>query len=120
MIDRRIFVDEGSKAIIKEIAREICDTQYEKIEKTAKEYNRYLDEKFINLERKIDGVGSDVNKIKTKGCAIALDHVSEHKEKEKKITRNVTIISTLIPTIILLGSWIKSLIIGWIQRPPTQ
>ncbi|MCR4334575.1 MAG: hypothetical protein NUV47_02520 [Patescibacteria group bacterium] len=120
MIDRRGYMDEGTRAIIKEITREICDTQYEKIEKITKERNEYLDEKFACVKKQIKGVEDVINEIKTENCTICLTHVTEHKEKEKRINRNVTIISTTIPTMILLGSWIKGMIISWLwmQKPP--
>lgn len=112
-------MDEGTRAIIEGITRKICDAQYERIEKTAKEHDKYLDEKFTCVKKQIEEIKDVVGEIKTNGCMIALTHVTEHKTREKRITRNVTVISTLIPTIILLGSWIKGMIIGWIQKPPT-
>lgn len=118
MIDRRRYMDEGTRAIIEGITRKICDVQYEKIETITKEHNKYLDEKFACLKKQIGEVKDVIDKTKD-NCTICLTHVAEHKEKEKRITRNVTIISTTIPTIILIGSWIKGIIIGWVQRPPT-
>ena len=117
-------MDEGTRAIIKEITREICDIQYDKIDKTIKEHGEYLDKKFDCLkgqikkvDDKIETVKNTVNDIKANNCALCIAHVTEHKEREKKITRNVTIISTTIPTIISIGSWIKGLIISWMQKP---
>ena len=110
-------MDEGTRAIVKEITREICDAQYEKIERITKAHNEYLDEKFACVKKQIGEVREVVNEIKTNNCTICMTHVVEHKESQKRITRNVTIISTTIPTVILLGSWIKGIIIGWIQKP---
>lgn len=117
MIDRRRYMDEGTRAIISEISRKIADDQYDKIERTTKERNEYLDEKFECLAMQIKEVKTVVDDIKITGCAPTINHNKEHKEKEKRINRNVTIISTTIPTVILLGSWIKGMIIGWIQKP---
>lgn len=110
-------MDEGTRAIVKEITREICDAQYEKIEKVTKENNKYLEEKLVGITLQITDVKDAINEIKIKNCPVCLNHVAEHKEKEKRLTRNVTIISTTIPTVILIGSWVKGLIIGWIQKP---
>lgn len=127
-------MDEGTRAIITEISRKISDNQYEKIEKvtkerdeyldkkierTAKEQTEYLDKKFECLKIQVKEVKTVIDDIKGTGCVPVVNHITEHKEKEKRITRNVTIISTTIPTIILLGSWLKGMIIGWIQKPPT-
>lgn len=109
-------MDEGTRAIISEISRKITDDQYEKIERITKERNEYLDEKFECLKIQIKEVKAVVDDIKITGCTPSINHAVEHKEKEKRITRNVTIISTTIPTIILLGSWIKEMIVGWIQK----
>ena len=110
-------MDEGTRAIITEISRKIADGQYDKIEKVTKERDEYLDKKLECLKVQIKEVKVVVDDIKGIGCLPAIDHITKHKEKDKRITRNVTIISTTIPTIILLGSWIKGMIIGWIQRP---
>lgn len=109
-------MDEGTRAIISEISRKIADDQYEKIERTTRERNEYLDDKFERLTIQIKEVKTVVDDIKITGCTPAINHATEHKDKEKRITRNVTIISTTIPTIILLGSWIKGMIVGWIQK----
>lgn len=113
-------MDEGTRAIIEKITRMICDAQYEKIEKATKENNEYLDRKFLCLEKHIEEVKEVVDEIKINNCTICLTHIAEQKEKEKKIIKNVVVVSTTIPTIILIGSWIKGIIIGWIQKPPTQ
>ena len=127
-------MDEGTRAIIAEISRKITDDQYtkiekvtqerdkyldEKIERITKEQNEYLDKKFECLKGQVKEVKTVIDDIKGTGCAPVVNHLTEHEGKEKRITRNVTIISTIIPTIILLGSWIKGIIIGWIQKPPT-
>ena len=119
MDDRRKYMDEGTRAIITEISRNITDTQYEKIERIIKERNEYLDGKFECVKVQIKEVKVVVDDIKKAGCTPTVNHITEHKEKDKRITRNVTIISTAIPTIILLGGWIKEIIIGWMQKPHT-
>lgn len=113
-------MDEGTRAIIRETAREINDIQYGKIEKIVKEHNEYLNERFIRIEEQIENTKNIINEVKTKGCGTCLNHLSEHEKKEKRIIKNATITSTTIPTIILLISWIKSIIIGWMQKPPSQ
>lgn len=117
MIDRRRYMDEGTRAIISEISRKIADDQYEKIERINKERDGYFDEKFECLKVQIKEVKAVVDGIGVIGCTPATNHIEEHKEKEKRIIKSVTIISTTIPTVILLGSWIKGMIIGWMQKP---
>lgn len=110
-------MDEGTRAIISEISRKISDDQYEKIERITKERNEYLDGKFECLKTQIKEVKTVVDNIRETGCAPVVNHITDHEKREKRVTRNVTIISTTIPTVILIGSWIKGIIIGWIQKP---
>ena len=110
-------MDEGTRAIITEISRKIADGQYDKIEKVTKERDEYLDKKLECLKVQIKEIKVVVDDIRGTGCAPAVNHITKHKENEKKIVRNVAIVSATIPTIILLGSWIKEMIIGWTQRP---
>lgn len=93
-------MDEGVKAIIKEIAREISVNQYERTEKERKEDNRYLNGRIEELRVIVDRI------------------TAENKEKEKKIIRNVTIVSTIVPTMVLIMGWIKGILAGWISKPP--
>lgn len=116
MIDRRKYMDDGTKAIIREISREIADTQYEKINEYIKEGNKYLDKEFTGLKEQIGEIKNTIDEMKINGCISCVNHKKEHKEKEKKMVRTVTIISTAIPTFILLGGWVKSVIIGWVQK----
>lgn len=111
-------MDEGTRAIVSEISRKIADEQGEKIEKITKERDEHLDKKLECLKTQIEEVKIVVDDIKITGCTVVSNHIVEHEKKDKRITRNVTIISTAIPTVILLGSWIKGIIIGWIQKPP--
>lgn len=116
MVDRRNYMDEGTKAIIREISREIADTQYEKINEVIKDGNRYLDQEFSGLKSQINEIKKTVDEIKISGCLPCVNHKIEHINKEKKMVRTVTIISTAIPTFILLGGWLKSMVVGWVQR----
>lgn len=109
-------MDEGTKAIIREISREIADTQYEKIDAIIKEGNRYLDHEFKSLNVQICKIKEAVDEIKNNGCIPCVNHKNEHIEKEKKMVRTVTVISTAIPTFIILGGWIKSVIVGWVNK----
>lgn len=104
-------MDEGTRAIIREISREIADTQYEKISDSIKEGNKYLDKEFTELKSQIGEIKTTVDEIKINGCIPCVNHNKEHANKEKKMVRTVTIISTTIPTLILLGGWIKNIII---------
>lgn len=111
-------LDEGTRAIIKEITREIIGIHEEKFEKIADKNNKYLDGKFLCLENKIKEVKTVVDSIDKNGCKLCISHIEEQKEKEKKTIKLVTFISISIPTIFMLGNWIKGIIIGWIQKPP--
>ena len=110
-------MDEGTKAIIREISREIVDNHTEKWENTAKENNVYLKSKFECLESKINKVKEVVDGIKSDGCKLCADHVKEHEEKGKRMITTVTIISAVVPTLVLVFNWAKSVIISWIQKP---
>lgn len=111
-------LDEGTKAIIKLITREAIDIHEDKFNEITERNNKYLDGKFLCLENKIGEVKKIVDSIDKNGCKLCLDHIEEQKDKEKKTIKLVTLISVSIPTIIILGNWIKGMIIGWIQRPP--
>lgn len=113
-------MDEGSKAIVREISRDIIFFYTEKIEKITEKNNLYLDNKFLLLGNKIEEIGKELLIINRNGCSSFIKHEIEHKEKEKKAIKLVTLISVSIPTIIMLGAWIKGIIIGWIQRPPNM
>jgi len=117
MIERRRYMDEGTKAIIREISREIVDAHEEKFNKITEKTNEYLDEKFKCLKTQISELTKTMTDLSTKGCLPFIEHKTEHKEKEKRTIKIVTLISTIIPTVILLGSWIKGIVIGWIQKP---
>lgn len=106
-------MDEGTKAIIREISRDITDSQWEKWEKTLQQNNEYLDGKFLCIETKINEIKVVVDNMSVNGCKQCIDHIEFHKEKEKKMIRTITLVSTIIPTAILLGNWIKGIIIIW-------
>ena len=117
MIDRRRYMDEGTKAIIKEISREIVNEHEEKFNKITEKNNEYLDGKFLCLENKIEIVKKIVDALKTGDCQALATHITSHKDKEKRIIKTVTLISVLTPTFFIAGGWIKGIIIGWIQKP---
>src|SRR3990167_5913366 len=117
MIDRRKYMEEGTKAIIREISREIVNIHEEKFNRITEKTNEYFDEKFKCLKTQISELTKTMTDLNTKGCVPFIEHRTEHKEKEKRTIKIVTLISTIIPTVILMGSWIKGIIVGWIQKP---
>lgn len=106
-------MDEGTKAIIEKISRDIADNQWEKWKELSQENNEYFDRKFACIELKISEIKIIVDDMSVNGCKQCIDHVEFHKEKEKKMIRTITLISTIIPTIILVGNWVKGIIIIW-------
>lgn len=110
-------MDEGTRAIIREISREIADNRDGKLEHTIKENDSYSRSKFECIEVKINKVKEVVDDIRLNGCKLCVDHVKEHEEKGKRMITTVTIISAVVPTLVLVFNWVKSVIISWIQKP---
>lgn len=106
-------MDEGTKAIIREISRDIVNSQWKKWEKILQQNNEYFDGKFLCIETKINEIKVIVDDMRVNGCKQCIDHVKVHKEKEKRTIRTIMLVSTVIPTIVLLGNWVKGIVIIW-------
>lgn len=106
-------MDEGTKAIIRDISRDLVDSQWNKWEELSQKNNEYFDKKFACIELKINEIKEVVDDMKIKGCKQCIDHVLSHKEKEKKMVRMITLISVAIPSVVLLGNWIKGMVVIW-------
>lgn len=106
-------MDEGTKAIVEKISRDIVDSQWKKWEEVLQKNNAYFDKKFACIEFKISEVKEIVDDLKINGCKQCVDHVLFHKNKEKRMMKIITLISIVVPSIVLLGNWIKGIIIIW-------
>lgn len=100
-------MDEGTRAII-QLA----------IERNTEENNKYLDNKFTNLNGKIDGIMNVVNEIKMYGCKLCSDHIIDHEKKEKKFFAVATIIPTIITIFGFSIEWFKNFIINASRHQP--
>lgn len=100
---------EGDRAII-ELA----------ITKDRVENNKYLESLVQTTKEEIikrtnenceNTVKKMVLQMNSTGCQNLTEHKTEHKEKEKKFLTMITIIPAIITSIVLLGNWLKKIII---------